>query len=318
MRIGAIIFTATFMLAACVHLDINKNTNALKRIQTGDTQALVFETIGPPDLRNDITDQRFVAFYQTKAGDSPGTPVTKGLCTPIAFENGRVVAIGDDLTDRWTREEKERLHKAEIADRERQQAEMAEAARKQAERAHQEKIEALEKEVKPVPVSNAALNLKLYRQLLDLEPDNSRYQKKVSVYEERLARQKKARHKRALRKTKQKRREAWEKARETRNIKLRQYTGNGIAEMAVHDMGDGTLYVWVKNVSNQIITTHPDHFTLMDSKKKMARCEISESLDSVLEPGGISHGKIEYNREMEPMELIFQNGESGRISKSFQ
>ncbi len=318
MRIRVIIFIAAVLLAGCVHLDIQKNNDALKHIQPGDTQASVYETMGPPDLRNDISDGRFVAYYQTTAGRTPDTSVTTALCTPIAFENGTVVAVGNDLTEQWTREEAERLRRADIAKRQRQEAEMAEVARREAEAERQQKIDALEKEVKPVPASKAALNLKLYRQLLDLDPENPRYQKKVAFYEARLVRQKKARQERAARKAKENNRRKWEQARDTRNTHLRQYTGNGIAEMALHDMGSGSLYVWVKNVSDQIITTHPDYFTLIDSQDNQARCEISSSLDSVLEPGAISHGKIEYSREIQPKALVFQNQESGRISKQFQ
>jgi len=318
MRIGVVVFIAAFMLTACVHLDINKNISALKKIQPGDSQEVVFETLGPPDLRNVINERRFVAYYQTTARDSADEPVTTALCTPIAFENGQVVAVGGDLAVSWALEEEARIRQEAIAETERQEAETAEAAAQRAEEARQVKIEALENEVKPVPVSNAALNLKLYRQLLALDPDNSRYQKKVASYEDRLAQQKKADQARAVRAAKAKRRQAWDQAREGRNTRLRQYTGNGIAEMAVHDMGNGSLYVWVKNVSRQIITTHPDYFTLMDSGNNVVKREISDSLDSVLEPGSISHGKIEYSREIEPKELIFQNREAGRISKSFQ
>jgi hypothetical protein len=318
MRIGVIVFIAAFTLSACAHLDINNKINALKAIQPGDTQEMVFQNLGPPDLRNDINDQRFVAFYQTTTGELPDGKITEAMCTPVAFENGLVVAVGGDQAERWTQEEKERVRQAAIADRERKQAEMAEAAAQRELVARQEKIAALEKEVKPVPVSNAALNLKLYRQLLELDPDNHRYQKKVAVYEERLAEQEKADQERAIRAAKAKQRQAWERDRAERNKKLRQYTGNGIAEMAVHDMGNGSLYVWVKNVSKQIITTHPDHFTLLDSENNVIACKISDNMDSVLEPGSISHGKFEYNSEIEPKELIFQNREAGRISKSFQ
>ncbi|MEE4111667.1 MAG: DUF3192 domain-containing protein [Desulfobacteraceae bacterium] len=318
MRIGVVVFMATFMLTACVHLDINKKISALKKIQPGDSLDVVLEALGPPDLQHDISDQRFVAYYQTAAGESADAPVTEALCTPIAFESGQVVAVGSDLAERWAREEEERVRQAAIAESERQQAELAEAAAQRAKVARQEKIAALENEVRPVPASNAALNLKLYRQLLELDPNNLRYQKRVALYEDRLAQQQKADQARAARAAKAKRRQAWEQAREGRNTRLRQYSGNGIAEMAVHDMGNGSLYVWVKNVSRQIITTHPDHFTLMDSENNAVACQISESLDSVLEPGSISHGKIEYSREIEPKELIFQNREAGRISKSFQ
>ena len=115
MRIGVVVFITAFMLTACVHLDINKNISGLKRIQPGDSQEVVFSALGPPDLRNDISDQRFVAYYQTTAGDSSDTPVTAELCTPIAFESGRVVAVGGDLAERWAREEEARLRQAAIA-----------------------------------------------------------------------------------------------------------------------------------------------------------------------------------------------------------
>jgi hypothetical protein len=318
MRFGAMVFVAACLLAGCVHLDINKNINALKRISPGDPQEDVFEALGPPDLRRDINDQRYLVYYQTKTGTATNGQVGPELCTPVAVENGRVVGTGEELAQRWISEEADRQHRAMVAERERRRAEMAEAARREAEADRREKIAALEKEVKPIPAHKAALNLKLYRQLLALDPANARYQKKVAFYEQRLAKQEKARQDRAMRAAARQKRQAWEKGREARNKKLRQYTGNGIAEMAVHDMGPGTLYVWVKNVSRQIITTHPDHFTLFDSRNNKVRCQISASLDSVLEPGSISHGKIEYSDTLFPKELIFRNRESGRISKSFQ
>lgn len=318
MRSAVYVFIAALISTNCAHLDIKRNIEVLQQIQPGDTQEQVFQMLGHPDLRNDVTDRRFVVFYQTKASNSIDEPVTQALCTPVAFENGQVVAIGQDLTDAWTREESQRQRRATIAERERRQAEAAATTQYQSEADRLRKIEALEKAVGPVPPSNAALNLTLYRQLLDLAPDNSRYRKKVALYEERLASQEKARQKRAALAVKEKRKRAWENARVARNKSLRQYTGNGTAEMAVHDMGQGSLYVWVKNISSQIITTHPDNFSLIDSENHKTECKISETLDSVLEPGSISHGRIEYDQEIEPKELIFQNRESGRIGKSFR
>ena len=318
MRIRVIIFVTAVLLTGCVHLDIKKNIDALKQVQPGDSQTSVFDAMGPPDLRNDITDRRFVAFYRTRAGGASDNPATPALCTPIAFEDGLVVEVGNDLTEQWTREEADRARQAEIAERRRQEALSAQSARQHTENERQAKIALLEEKVKPVPASNAALNLKLYSQLLELDPENPRYHKKVAFYEARLEQQKKEREDRAVRKAKERHRREWEQNRDSRNKKLRQYTGNGIAEMAVHDMGPGSLYVWVKNISDQIITTHPDYFTLVDSDDNTVRCEISSSLDTVLEPGSISHGKIQYGKEVEPKALIFQNRESGRISKSFQ
>ena len=318
MRIGAIVFITVSLLIGCAHLNISRNLNALKRVEPGDDQATVLKTMGPPDIRKDISDRRFVVYYQTQAGTGTTDPITADMCTPIAFENDRVVSIGDDLADTWIREEADRRRREKEAERKRREAQLAAEAKREAEAARQQKIAALEKEVKPIPAHKAALNLKLYRQLLALDPDNARYQKKVAFYEERLVRQQKASKARAERAAKQKQRQAWDQARDERNKRLRQYTGNGIAEMAVHDMGPGSLYVWVKNISKQIITTHPDHFTLLDRQNKPARCDVSSSLDSVLEPGSISHGKIEYSDAIMPSELVFRNRESGQISKSFQ
>ena len=318
MRIGAIAILTASLLAGCVHMNINRNINSLKRIQPGDSPEAVFDTMGPPDLRNDVAENRFIVYYQTKAGKMTGDPVTPDLCTPIAFEDDAVVAVGEDLADTWTLEEQARVRKAKMLEDQRLQAEVEAANWRKAEEDRRRKIAALEKEVKPVPASNAVLNLKLYRQLLDLDPSNARYQKKVAFYEERLDRQNKARRERAALASEKRQRQSWEQARAERNKGLRQYSGNGIAEMAVHDMGPGSLYVWVKNVSQQIITTHPDHFTLLDPNANRVQCDISASLDSVLEPGSISHGKIEYNNAVYPGELIFRNREAGKITKSFK
>jgi hypothetical protein len=311
MRFRMAIFIVAVMLAGCTHLDINKNVNALKKVQPGDALEGVIKTLGLPYLRHDINDQRFVAFYQTEAGHSSNTPITTALCTPIAFERRKVVAVGDDMTEAWTREEEERQRKQ-------YQSELAEAeTAKAAQDARQEKIDAIEKAVKPVPASNAALNLKLYRQLLDLDPENNLYQGKVAFYEAQSARQKKVPPQPATGKTKERPQQAWTLARGGLNKMLRRYTGNNIAKMAVQDMGNGSLYVWVKNVSKQIITTHPEHFTLVDSANNKTSCQISASLNSVLEPGSISHGQVNFSKEIKPKELIFQSQKSGRISKLF-
>ncbi len=317
MRIVAIAFICIVALVGCAHMDIDQNIDALSRIAPGDTQETVLQIVGQPDIRNDISEQRLILFYQTQPKESDDDPLTADLCTPVAIENGSVVTIGQDLTEQWTREAEARLRQAEIADRQRRMEESAQAAIRKAEAERQAKIEALEKKVKPIPASNAELNLKLYRQLRELDPMNPRYQKKVAFYEERLTEQEKAQKQRALRLKKERLKAAWEEGREARNVKLRQYSGNGTAEMAVHDMGNGSLYVWVKNVSRQIITTHPDYFTLLDRENHPMRCSISESLDCVLETGGISHGRIEYEKTIIPKQLIFENRESGRISKTF-
>ena len=51
-------------------------------------------------------------------------------------------------------------------------------------------IRRLEEEVKGVPASHASRNLEIYRQLKSLDPDNRRYDEKVSLYAARVGKQK--------------------------------------------------------------------------------------------------------------------------------
>ena len=317
-RVWAMAFIAMLMLAGCAHLDVDRKADALTHIQPGDTQEDLVNIVGEPDIRHDIDEGRAMLFFQTKPKASQDDYITTDLCTPVALENGKVVAVGEDLTPTWSREKEARSRNEQALAQKRKNAQQAELARKKAEEQRKQKIAELEKKVKPVPASNAELNLQLYKQLLELDPLNERYRKRVSIYEERLAQQTQKQKARQLQQEKERRRAAWENGRESRNEKLRQYSGNGTAEMAVHDMGSGSLYVWVKNISNQIITTHPDHFTLVDEDGHRIPCKINDHLDSVLEPGGISHGRIEYDESVYPKTLIFENREAGRIAKNFE
>jgi hypothetical protein len=318
MRTGMIVLLAALVVVGCVHMDVKKNIDAINAIRRGDSQAQVLQQLGPPAIRHDIDEHRMVAFYRTNTDGGASVPVTETLCTAVAFEDGRVVSVGDDPTDRWRREAAEEKRLAQIAEHKRSEAQQAEAARQKAEAKRQAKIAELEAAVRPVPAHNAELNLKYYRQLHELDPMNERYRKKVAIYEKRLAYQHQQHDAKARIAAERKARGKWEKERDTRNKRLRQYTGNGIAEMAVHDMGNGSLYVWIKNVSNQVITTHPDYFTLLDTHDKRIVCQISDSLDSVLEPGSISHGKIDFDKSVVPGRLIFENNEAKRIEKSLR
>ncbi|MFO7643100.1 MAG: hypothetical protein R6W95_01840 [Desulfosarcina sp.] len=318
VRISVLLTLAGLLLTGCAHLENQKQFQALQQVQPGDTEAMVVERVGAPDRRTDITPARFVVFYQNRPSRSSDEPLEQADYTPIAFENGKVVAVDQDLTERWTREEAQRLRQSEMAEREQRRVEQERAARLEAAAARQKKIEALEAEVRPIPASNAAENLRLYRQLLELDPDNPRYRERVGLYEARLAQQEAVRRDRAERAAREKQRQAWDQARDARNQQLRQYTGNDMAEMAVHDMGNGSLYVWLKNVSRQIFTTHPDHFSLVDSQSQSMPCQVDDSLDRVLEPGGIAHGRIAYSRQAQPGALVFENREAGRIIKPFQ
>jgi outer membrane protein assembly factor BamE (lipoprotein component of BamABCDE complex) len=316
--IALVILIGATLVSGCAQTKITRNDNYINGLETGLHYDTVVETLGEPLIQKEISVHRFVAFYQTKPGDPAIASHSSSLCEPIVFEDFLVVGVGSGFYEKSVREEKERVRRVEIYEARRKRARMAEAARLKRAAERKKEIAALEKEVAPVPASNAALNLKLYRKLLTLDPGNTRYKKKVAYYENRLERQKKATQARAEKQAQEKLLRVWEKRRPERNQRLGKYTGNGTAEMAVYDMGNHSLYVWVKNVSKQIITTHPDYFTLLDNHRNKIPCVIEGRLHSVLEPGSLSHGEIAYHPDSIPNELIFQNNESGRISKVFQ
>ncbi len=315
MRIGLIALLSAAVILGCASAPHEKNRRALEQVQPGETWETVVASMGPPNIRRDITDRRFVAYYQTKPNVTSNPAVSTALCTPIAVEDGQVVLVGEDPTVPWTQAEKARQRQAEIDQRNRRGAQ---TARLQAEAERRQKIEMLEQKVRPVPASKASLNLTLYRQLLALDPGNPRYRKKVAFYQEKWERQQQAAQAKAQEAAEAEKRQAWIHDRAARNQQLRQYTGNEAAQVAVHDMGNGSVYVWVKNTGSQVITTHPDHFTLVGEDDKALETEISDSLDRVVEPGGISHGRIVYRSDAMIQALIFENPASGRITKSFQ
>ena len=315
MRIWLIVLFSAVVIFGCASAPYEKNRRALEQVRPGQSWEAVEASMGPPDIRRDITERRFVAYYQTKRNVTSNPTVSTAQCTPIAVENGRVVRVGQDPSVPWTHAEKERQRQVLIDQRNRRSAE-TERLRAEAER--HRKIEMLEQKVRPVPAANASLNLTLYRQLLALDPDNPHYRQKVDFYQTRWERQQKAAQAKARQAAEDQKRQAWVQDRASRNEHLRQYTGNATAQVAVHDMGNGSLYVWVKNTGSQVITTHPDHFTLVDDDDNALEAEISDSLDRVLEPGGISHGRIVYRSDAMVKALIFENPASGRITKSFQ
>ncbi len=315
MRIGLIALLSAVFILGCATAHYEKNRRALEQVQPGQKWETVAASMGPPDIRRDISARRFVAYYQTKRNVTSNPAVTVALCTPVAVENGRVVLVGQDPTVTWTQAEAAHQRQVAIDQRNRQGAE-AERLRAEAER--RRKIEMLEQKVRPVPASKAGLNLKLYRQLLALDPDNPHYRQKVAFYQGKWEHQQQAAQARAEQAAEDQRRQAWIHDRAARNEQLRQYTGNATAQVAVHDMGNGSLYVWVKNTGNQVITTHPDHFSLVGDDDAVLEAEISDSLDRVVEPGGISHGRIVYRSDAMIKALIFDNPASGQITKSFQ
>lgn len=315
--VSLLLFSIIFLLMSCAQMEIADNKNALPTIKTGDSEAQVLDAAGRPDLRYDFSPGKFVYYYQTENDRTDNAYLDKKSLTAISFENGYVSMVGTDLMDKWKADALEKERQIKEAERKRLAAIKLAEEKERAEAERLSKIEALEKKVKPIPASNAALNLMLYQKLLALDPENPRYQKKVEHYQERLKAQKQIEEKRAKRVAYAKSQKGKDELRQKRNMTLRKYTGNENAKIAVHDMGSGWLYIWLKNTGKQTITSHPDYFTLLDRKKRPIQCSFEKNLEAVLEPGDIAHGKIKLEKDAHPKELIFENNEAGKIKKAF-
>jgi hypothetical protein len=307
MRRGGVVFIVAVTLAACTQIKIMDNRNAIRQIQLGDGLETVIKTLGLPVFRRDIAEQSFVVYYRTRFGRSLDSPVTISMCTPITIQNRQVVAIGDEMTDAWSLEADNGQHRAGPMEQ-----------NKPEHFQRQTTVATQAKTVQLTAASNAKIDLQLYNKLLELDPDNVLYQKKVAFSKGRLAAQDKGHGKNTDSKAISNVLRIWEQTRDVRNKNLRKYTGNGIASMAIQDMGDGSLYVWVRNVSQRILTVHPEHFSLVDNNHNKTRCQISDSLGSTLVPGSISHGEISYRKDIIPKNLILQIPGSAQIKKNFQ
>ncbi len=317
MRTTLLTLFLVVLITGCAHLKSGENKRAIESLAIGADEPAVVQKLGPPDFRRDVSPEKYVYYYQTSVAPAGQTEIDKSLCTPLAFDNDRLVAIGRDLTQQWEKESAAQKKRERLAAKEKLKKEKLALKRKKARIARKKKIDALEKKVRPIPMARVALNLKIYRELLALAPDNQRYQKKVALYEERLEHKNRIAGKKERIAARKRAQALKEEKRKERNSRLRQYSGNENAEIAIHDMGNGSLYIWLKNTGTQTITSHPDYFTLIDQNEEKIGCRFAPGFDAVIEPGDIAHGKVKCLSVLKLKRLIFKNNEAGIVIKDF-
>ncbi len=195
--------------------------------------------------------------------------------------------------------------------------------------------------VKAVPSKDSETNYKLYYQLVQLNPQKKIYQKKLNRYKPRYA-EKKYRQASQYLKSSAKDypslRAAFEAIDEAIKLDPRQkkyrrakyllekekllyYQGNTIAEMAVRDDGrsgnERRFYVWIKNVSSQVVSVDASYFTLIGKDNRSYRFLSSDMISVNLQPGTETEGRVSFKTRSLPQKLIFANDNIGTISRLF-
>ena len=272
-----------------------------EQISPGMAPDAVTRHLGQPARREQFAPDRFVYFYE--AGPYADRPV--------CFDKHRVVHVGRELLEAW----REARMALALGGKEGEALSQGAKDRVKATLAAERKarIAALERKVKPLPMSATASNLSIYRELLTLDPENKRYRRKVAFYQERHREEKTAQQE-AARLAAQRR---LEEERQYRNRQLRVYEGNDTVQMAVHELDGGALYIWLKNLSDQPLSVSAGHYRVVDGAGVEIGLRVGEELQGKLAAGGIAYGRLTYADGGKPHLLVFDHPAAGTIEKRF-
>jgi hypothetical protein len=287
-------------LMACAAL-APSSPSAKTAIRKGMRPETVTAMLGEPTRRELFAPDRYVYFYDS--GPYKGKP----LC----FDKHRVVHIGPELLASWRKERLIRTTGGESAGELSSKAKARVKATLKAER--NARIAELERQVKPLPVSATGENLRLYRELLSLAPDNARYRRKVAFYRARLEAEQ-TQKKQAVELAAKKRQEV---ARKRRNKALRVYEGNDKVQIAIHELGRGELYLWVKNLSDSALLLVSSYYRLLDADSAPITMRVGSELQGLVAAGGIAYGKLIYDAKLRPSRLILDHPKAGVVEKWF-
>jgi hypothetical protein len=138
-------------------------------IRVGMTEDAVLDRLGEPQLVDPYQVGKYIFFYPlTETADCIND---RASCIPVVFEEGRVISVGRRGVSA-PRRAPPPAPKPRPVD--------AETRRE---------IERLERQVHQIPASKTMDNLRIYRYLLKLDPNNVKYQQKVARYEAQYRRE---------------------------------------------------------------------------------------------------------------------------------
>lgn len=288
------------------------SSKRLAHLTAGMSKERVHAIAGPPDQQFVFDDERFVYYYRMRQSDKESDDLA-GDYTAVSFEEGRVLTIGQDLREFW-----------ESAETEGKAVQMSAAERKA-------RIKALEDEVRPIPVSEARKNLKLYRQLLALDPENSRYIRKIDFYRKRVVASQMESGPQASRPVTsispdmnvESRSKAGadstghteNKARSDVDSDKRDKKALIPIDMEVVKLKNGVFFVWMKNLSDEKILITSEAFSVMDTGKQFIPFDVSPTITQEVSPGSSVQGKLSCREEETPVMLFFTHEKIGTMTK---
>ena len=308
------------LLIACstTVLNLPPGEDTLEKIEAGMEEKTVKLLAGEPDRVEQTPYGAHVLYYR----ESLVSDCAKDLagCVPIVVAGGQVAAIGQQWFSAWKNEQKEaaadkiqRLKKARAAASDQKKTEgplrlNGSDMDRQPDDATRAQITRLEKEVRRIPVSRTMDNLKIYRYLHKLDPENAKYVRKVAFYEAQLERDQE-------RRAEAKKREIAK--RRQQNEVLKAFEGNDRVRMAIENLGGGQFHVWIENRLLSPIEVTPGHFTLVCTNKSRFAVYQTKDFNDTVAPGEIIDGRLAFDAYCPPREIVFAHPSTGRLTRVF-
>jgi len=99
-KIVILFITLGIFLTSCASLKMAKNNENLLKLKMGMSTDEVISIMGKPDLNEAYKSLNgkpiIIFFYYTQRKWADGT-ITKDKCTPVVFENGKLIGWGDEF-----------------------------------------------------------------------------------------------------------------------------------------------------------------------------------------------------------------------------
>jgi hypothetical protein len=305
--ISALLFAALF--SGCVPAATNhkpvKEPGAVIRV--GMTEEAVLERLGEPVLVDPYQVGKYI-FYYPKTADADCIS-DQSSCTPVIFRESRVIGIGREGISRTTTYPSPTATRRNFSPSDTEPRRKIDTGpRREIDAETRREIERLERQVRQIPASRTMDNLRIYRYLHKLDPDNPRYREKVARYEAQYQREEDQRE--ALRREREERRQR-------QNAVLRKFEGNDRIRIAIENLGNGRFYVWLQYQGDEPIEIAPENFSLTCKNGRHYACYRCRDLALRLAPGGGAEGRISFDTYAEPDELVFSHPATGTIRRLF-
>lgn len=311
-------FSGLLIACSSAVLNLPPGEDTIAKIEAGMEEKTVRLLAGEPDRVEQTPYGAHVLYYR----ESLVSDCTKDLatCVPIVVADGRVAAIGQQWLSAWEKEQKEaaadriqRMKAARAAARDQKKMEAplrlnGSAMEQQPDDATRAQIIRLENEVHRIPVSRTMDNLKIYRYLHKLDPENAKYVRKVAFYEAQLESDQQ-------RRAEAKKREAATRRRQNETLKA--FEGNERVRMAIENLGGGQFHVWIENRLPAPIKIAPRHFTLVCTNDSRFAVYQTKDFNDTVSAGEIIDGRLAFDAYCPPREIVFSHPSAGRLTRVF-